>query len=408
MDQAFASPPVDRRSVAVLAAGHLCIDLCQGAVPAFLPFLITERHLSYAAAASLVLATSLASSVIQPLFGTLADRFTTPWLMPLGLLVAGAGLTAAALAAAFWQIVVAMLISGVGVATFHPEAARWVNLVATRRRATAMSLFSVGGNMGFAIGPLLTTSLLLLFGLPGAALLLCPLLAVSLALILSFPRLLSYHRGSAGQTRRVALAANNWRAFLLLTVAVVCRSMVFYGMNTFLPLYWIAVLGQSKSAAALALTILLATGALGTLISGRLADRYGRRVVVLTGFVLLVPFLLGFVTLGTLNLFLAFVFLLPIGLALFAPASVMIVMGQEFLPGAIGTASGVTLGLAVSVGGVATPFLGHIADLYGVHASLVSLIFVPLLAVGVLLALPRERSQAGHTTAARAEVDRVR
>lgn len=408
MDQTFASPPIDRRSIMVLAAGHLCIDLCQGAVPAFLPFLIAERHLSYAAAASLVLATSLASSVIQPLFGSLADRFTTPWLMPLGLLVAGAGLTAAALAAAFWQIVLAMLVSGVGVATFHPEAARWVNLVATRRRATAMSIFSVGGNLGFAIGPLLTTSLLLLFGLPGAALLLLPLLGISLGLIVSFPRLLSYHQLPAGQARQVTPATNNWRAFLLLAVAVICRSIVFYGLNTFLPLYWIAVLHQSKSAAALALTILLATGAVGTLISGRLADRYGRRVVVLTGFVLLAPLILGFVTLGTLNLLLAFVFLLPIGLALFAPASVMIVMGQEYLPGYVGTASGVTLGLAVSVGGVTTPFFGQIADLYGVHASLVSLIFVPLLAIGVALALPRERSQTAYGTSARAEVDRVR
>jgi FSR family fosmidomycin resistance protein-like MFS transporter len=398
MDQAFASPPVDRRSVMVLAAGHLCIDLCQGAVPAFLPFLLVERHLSYAAAASLVLATSLASSVIQPLFGSLADRFTTPWLMPLGLLVAGAGLTAAALAAAFWQIVLAMVISGFGVATFHPEAARWVNLVATRRRATAMSIFSVGGNLGFAIGPLLTTSLLLLFGLPGAALLLLPLLAVSLTLVLSFPRLLSSHQRSGSQARRVVLATNNWRAFLLLAVAVICRSIVFYGMNTFLPLYWIAVLHQSTSAAALALTILLATGAVGTLISGRLADRYGRRVVVCTGFVLLAPLILGFVTLGTLNLFLAFVFLLPIGLTLFAPASVMIVMGQEYLPGYVGTASGVTLGLAVSVGGVSTPLFGHIADLYGVHASLVGLVFVPLVAIAVMLALPRERSQAVHLT----------
>jgi FSR family fosmidomycin resistance protein-like MFS transporter len=400
---------MDRRSVAVLAAGHFCIDLCQGAVPAFLPFLITERHLSYAAAASLVLATSLASSVIQPIFGSLADRFAAPWFMPLGLLVAGTGLTGAALASDFWQIVLAMLVSGIGVATFHPEAARWVNLVATHRRATAMSIFSVGGNLGFAIGPLLTTSLLLLFGLPGAALLLLPLLIVSLALVLSFPRLLSYHRAPVRESKQAAVAAkNSWGAFLLLTVAVICRSIVFYGMNTFLPLYWIAVLHQSKSAASLALTILLATGAVSTLISGRLADRYGRRVVVLTGFALLAPLILGFVTLGTLNLPLAFVFLLPIGLALFAPASVMIVMGQEYLPGYIGTASGVTLGLAVSVGGITTPFFGHIADLYGVHASLVGLIFVPLLAVGVMLALPRERLRTARRDLPEQIPDQVR
>lgn len=395
MAQTLASPArgMDRRSVSVLAAGHLSIDLCQGAVPAFLPFLITEHHLSYAAAASLVLATSLASSVIQPLIGGLADRFVAPWFMPLGLMIAGLGLTGAGLASEFWQLVLAMLVSGVGVATFHPEAARWVNLVAGQRRATAMSVFSVGGNIGFALGPLLTTGLLSLFGLHGATLLLVPLIVVSLALILSFSRLLSYHQGRARQTKQATVREkNSWGAFLLLTVAVTCRSIVFYGLNTFLPLYWIAVLHQPKSAGALALTFLLAVGAVGTLISGRLADRYGRRIVVLLGFLLLAPLLLGFVTLGTFNLPLAFLFLIPIGLALFAPASVMIVMGQEYLPGYIGTASGVTLGLAVSIGGITTPLFGHIADLYGVHAALVGLIFVPLLAVAAALPLPRERA----------------
>src|ERR1700757_204417 len=110
MEQALSLPhdEMDRRSVWTLSAGHFCIDVCQGAVPAFLPFLIAERHFSYAAAASLVLATSLASSVIQPLFGSLADRFAAPWLMPIGLLVAGLGLTGAGLATSFWPIVLAM------------------------------------------------------------------------------------------------------------------------------------------------------------------------------------------------------------------------------------------------------------------------------------------------------------
>lgn len=396
MDQALALPvaDMDRRSVSILAAGHLCIDLCQGAVPAFLPFLITERHFSYAAAASLVLATSLASSVIQPLFGSLADRFAAPWFMPVGLLVAGLGLTGAGLAPDYWQIVLAMMVSGIGVATFHPEAARWMNLVAGDRRATAMSIFSLGGNLGFALGPLLTTGLLLFLGLPGAGLLLVPLAVISLVLIFNFPRLMTYHRNNAARGKRaVSASANNWRAFWLLSGAVTGRSIVFYGVNTFLPLYWIVVLNQTKSAASLALTALLLTGAVGTIISGRLADRYGRRIVVLVGFIALAPCLLAFVTLGTLNVPLAFVLLLPIGLALFAPASVMVVMGQEYLPANIGIASGVTLGLAVSIGGITTPFFGHLADLYGVHAALVALIVVPLFAVGVTLALPRDRRQ---------------
>ena len=394
MDQALplSVSPMDRRSVSVLAAGHLCIDLCQGAVPAFLPFLIAERHLSYAGAAGLVLATSLASSVIQPLFGSLADRFAAPWFMPVGLLIAGLGLTGAGLAPNFWQIALAMMVSGIGVATFHPEAARWMNLVAGERRATAMSIFSLGGNLGFALGPFLTTSLLLIFGLEGAAWLLVPLAVISLILIFTFPRLLAYHRRAiTGKKRTTGLAENNWRAFWILTGGVIARSIVFYGINTFLPLYWIAALHQSKSAGSLALTLVLLTGAVSTIISGRLADFYGRRIVVLVGFCALVPCLLAFVTLGTLNLPLAFALLIPIGLALFAPASVMVVMGQEYLPANIGIASGVTLGLAVSVGGITTPFFGHLADLYGVHAALVGLLVVPVLAIGISLALPRDK-----------------
>jgi FSR family fosmidomycin resistance protein-like MFS transporter len=112
---------------------------------------------------------------------------------------------------------------------------------------------------------------------------------------------------------------------------------------------------------------------------------------VLAGFSALAPALLIFVLFGPLNGLLAFVLLLPIGLALFAPASVMVVMGQEYLPANIGIASGVTLGLAVSVGGITTPFYGHLADLYGVQASLIGLIIVPVLAVAVTLALPRDR-----------------
>src|SRR5947209_6516855 len=220
--------PMDRRSVSVLATGHLCIDLCQGAVPALLPFLIVERHLSYAAAASFILASSLASSIIQPIFGKMADRSAVPWLMPVGLLIAGGGLIGASQATNFWLIICSMICSGIGIALFHPEAARWINLVSGQRRATAMSIFSVGGNLGFAIGPLLTTSLLLAFGMWGVSLLLLPLAAISLVLLLTFPRLLSFYKRQASyNTLAVSAEKNAWGAFSILTAAIICRSIVF-------------------------------------------------------------------------------------------------------------------------------------------------------------------------------------
>jgi MFS transporter, FSR family, fosmidomycin resistance protein len=383
---------MDRPSVAMLSAGHLCIDLCQGAVPALLPFLLIQRHLSYTAAAGLVLATSIASSVIQPVFGRFSDRFSAPWLMPAGLLMAGVGLALASFAPTYWLIAFSVAFAGVGVAAFHPEAARLMYGAAGKERATGMSLFSIGGNLGFALGPLVTTALLITVGLEGTTLLIVPIAIISLVLIGSFRRFWPYHSGSKREGAMTDIRQPDaWGPFTRLTVIVMCRSIIFYGFNTFLPLYWVIALHQSNAAGGIALTVLLGAGVIGTLIGGRMADRYGRRIVVLIGMGILMPLALAFVALSTINLSIAQFVLVLVGLALFAPASVMVVMGQEYIPNHIGTASGVTLGLAVSVGGITVPLFGRIADLYGIHTALVALACIPLLALGMALTLPGSR-----------------
>src|SRR5947209_14306670 len=160
--------------MATLSAGHLFTDLAQGAVPALLPFLITRDHLSYAAASALVLAATISSSVIQPLFGHLSDRLSLPWLMPLGPALGGLGIALVGLSSSYGLTFAAVLLSGVGVAAFHPEGSRVANYVSGARRASGMSLFSVGGNVGFAVGPLIVTPLVLVFGLHGTVFVLVP------------------------------------------------------------------------------------------------------------------------------------------------------------------------------------------------------------------------------------------
>src|SRR6266567_4714120 len=141
----------------LLAVGHACIDLCQGAIPALLPTLLIQRHLSYTAAAGLIFAANVVSSVIQPLFGHIADRLRIPWLMPAGLFIAGSGLALSSLFSQYWLIALCMGISGIGIAVFHPEAARLVHELAGKQKATSMSIFSLGGNIGFALGPMVMT-----------------------------------------------------------------------------------------------------------------------------------------------------------------------------------------------------------------------------------------------------------
>jgi FSR family fosmidomycin resistance protein-like MFS transporter len=332
--------------------------------------------------------------VLQPLFGLLADRRGAPWLVPSGLFVAGAGVAAAGLAPTYPLAFLSVAVSGVGVAAFHPEAARQVYAASGAKRATAMSLFGVGGNAGFAIGPALATPLQIAFGLRGTVFLILPVLVMAVVLLLAR----SAAAGGRPAAARLHVAPEDpdrWAPFGRLSGAVVCRAIVFYGLNTFIPLYWITRFARSKSEAAMALTVMLTTGVVGTLAGGWLADRFGRRVVISGSLTALFPLLVLLVAAQSAAA--ALLLLVPIGLALFAPFSVMTVLGQEYLPGRVGTASGVTVGLAMSLGGLAAPILGRIADLHGVRAALAALVFVPLVGAAIAFTLPKEGSRDRST-----------
>ncbi len=385
---------MNRRAISTLSAAHLFTDINQGALPAMLPFLIVQRHLSYEAAAGLVFAANAVSSLVQPLFGHFADRRSIPGLIPLGLLAAGVGLALIGVAPSYEWAVVAALLSGIGVAAFHPGAARIVSYAAGERRATGMSWFAFGGNAGFAGGPALMTALMVGFGLNGSLLMIIPAVIISALLASQLARLTALD--VAPSPRKGAIAdttpRDRWGAFSRLTAAVVCRSIIAYALNTFLPLYWIKVLGQNEGAGGAALAVMLTSGALGTLLVGWLADRYGRRTVVFSLVVTLTPLLLLLLSLKDAGW--ATMVLIPLGLALVAPTSVMVVLGQEYLPNRIGVASGVTLGLAMSVGGLSAPILGWVADNHGLHTTLLGIAFLPLLVAALAYTLPRPPRKA--------------
>lgn len=377
------------RGILILSAAHVCDDLNQGALPALLPFFIAERNFTIAAAGGLVLAANVTSSVLQPLLGLHADRAGAPWLVPAGLFLAGTGVALSGLAPTYPLVLLAAAVSGIGVAAFHPEAARQVASLSGQRRGTAMGIFAVGGNIGFAIGPALATALQIAFGLRGTMGLVVP--AVGMAVVLLATRQFIPKASGDSVDSGKAAERDRWGSFWRLAAVAVCRAFVFYGLNTFIPLYWIHVFGTSKAAGAAALTLMLAAGVAATLAGGWLADHVGRRRVVVWSHVLLFPFLLAF--LGTGSAAVALALLVPIGVTLYAPFSVMTVMGQEYVPSRVATASGFIIGVAVTLGGLVAPVLGRIADLHGVHAALSTLLFVPL--VGALIAATLPRDLAG-------------
>ncbi len=381
--------------MAVLSAGHLFTDVNQGAVAALLPFLVSERGLSLAAAGALILASTVSSSVVQPLFGIFSDNRPIPALMPLGVLLAGVGMAFVGLAPSYPLIFLCVVVSGIGVAAFHPEAARFANYVSGSRRARGMSFFSVGGNVGFALGPVLTTPFVLLFGLPGALFLALPAAVMAVVLAREIPRMLGFkpEEAESGGEEPVA-APEHWGPFARMVGIVVARSFVYFGLVAFVASYYERVLGTSPAFGNVALTVMLFSGAVGTLVMGPLADRFGRRVIVVVSMLLLPPLIFCFTLSGP---FPGMILLALVGAATVGTFGITVVMGQEYLPGRIGLAAGITMGLSIGLGGVGAPMLGFLADRAGLSMMMLVIAALPVPGLLLALTLPRRVSISPKT-----------
>ncbi|GAA2830666.1 MFS transporter [Crossiella cryophila] len=377
----------------LLAVGHGSVDLFQGAVPVLVPFLVAERGYGYVAVSGLALAASLLSSVAQPLFGLWTDRRPLPWLAPIGLVLAGLGIALAGLVESYPLTFAAVALSGLGVAAYHPEAARLARAV-TGGDPVGMSTFSVGGNIGFALAPVLAAPVLALGGLQAAPLL---LILTTIGLFATLP-LLGKHSPAPG-ARKSKPGKDNWPAFRTLSAVIVVRSIGYIGLSTFLGLFVQQRVHASATASAAALFVLYAAGAVGTMLGGRLARRWGRVRVLWISYAAAVPALLGLALVPGPALYL---FIAATAIAFSVPFSLHVTLGQDYLPNRIGTASGVTLGLAVSAGGVFAPLLGLLADATSLQLTLACLAILPAAAWLLGRRLPEpELTVVGHNDPAR-------
>jgi FSR family fosmidomycin resistance protein-like MFS transporter len=372
----------ERSRLAFLTSTHVVDDLYQGAVPALLPFLAIERHYSYTGLTGITLAATFLASVVQPGFGALTDRYRNlGWLVAAGLLVAGLGIGLSGLGDNYLITWLAVAASGVGVAAYHPEATRTARGLAGDS-TQAMSWFSVGGNLGIALGPVVVTPILLATRLHGTPLLALPAVVMALVLAVRRPWRLTAAAGRSGGVSAASATSagrpDDWRGFGRLTVVVVLRSIAYFGVASLLALFAIRHFGESAGIGSTVLTVFIGSGVIGTLSGGWLADHWQRVGVLRLGYGLAALAVLLLVTAPNVTVLFVAAFLL--GVVLFAPFAVQVTLGQDFLPNRIGVASGVTLGLATSAGGVAAPLFGLLADTYGLPAALGTIAVFPAVA----------------------------
>jgi MFS transporter, FSR family, fosmidomycin resistance protein len=371
--------------MAALSSGHLATDFANGALPALLPFLAHRFSLSYTLAALVMLTWAISSSVVQPLFGLWSDRHGAVWLLPAGLAAGGAGIGLAAAAPAYWLVLLFVAVSGLGTAAYHPEGSKFAAYASGDRRASGMSLFSIGGNTGYALGPIAATALVVHLGLRGGLLLAVPCLAVAAALLWLIPFL----RGFAPEhgVRSGWVGTDRPRAMGLLLAVLALRNVGWFSLVTFVPLYEVS-LGHSESHGNRLLALMLLAGGGGTLVAGPLADRLGRRPVLLGSLVLTGPLVVAYLALGGV---VGVVALALVGACVIGTFGVTMVMGQEYLPQRIGMASGLTVGFGIGIGGVGAVVVGALADRIALESALYVAAAVPVAALALAAFLPSTR-----------------
>jgi MFS transporter, FSR family, fosmidomycin resistance protein len=375
--------------IALLSIGHFVVDLNQGSLPALLPFLKSAHQLSYAAVATIVLAGNVASSIVQPVFGYFADKDARRWMLPASVLLTGAGFALLGLAPGYAAMLALVVAMGLGVAAYHPEAYKTATSVAGERKATALSWFSLGGNVGVALGPPVITALVAVAGLTGSLGLLAPTVIASLLLLMVLP---AFSQSAAPRAAAAAAArgVNMPGAMALLILVVTIRSWTTLGFTTFVPFYYIDTLGADPRLVGPLLFVFLGAGAVATVIAGPFADRWGPRAFMQWVLLAALPFgALFLLTRGVL----AFVMLAMFGALLTSSFTVSVVLGQAYLPRNAGMASGLIVGFAIGAGGLGVTALGGIADRYGLPVALWISALTPLLAVVATRFLPAPRVQ---------------
>ena len=357
---------------------HCINDFGQGSLAALIPFFIANFGLNYYQSASIIFCNTVVASVAQPILGYVADRWRVPWFIPVGFTVTLVSISAIALATSYEMILALSLIAGLGAALFHPEAALLVNRTQSNELGNAMGRFAVGGSAGFALGPLLAGGVYV-FG--GQFLWVFTAIALIGVLLYVYAFTGSTDIDAIGESKSSAKltnsGTNDWVSFGKLFFVIASRSILFSVLSIFIPILYITVINGEASASSLALTMYFAMGAVLTYMGGALSDKLGFLKTVRLGNLIFLPSVLVFIFVP--NIWGFFGAMIPMAFGVFSQYGPITVLGQKYLAKNAGFASGITLGLGITLGGLVAPYVGHIADIYDVQTALMTLIPVGLM-----------------------------
>jgi FSR family fosmidomycin resistance protein-like MFS transporter len=372
-----------------LALGHFVIDLYAAFLPPLLPLLIDRFQISFTSASLLATILTLFASLTQPVFGFLFDKLGGWKMITWGPVVAGLGLSSLGLAPHYSVLILLLILGGLGLASFHPEAAALTTSLSGQRRTMGISIFMLGGNLGYSLGPFLILIVVINLGLEWS--LLASLPALGTAWVLHRYALLGEKAPKIHSLSNIKIESSLNRrvlGFSVLLSLVVLRVTTILSLVTFLPVVQ-KLRGFSLIAAGGSMTVFIACGAFGGLIGGYLADRVGRRKTILASFFLALPALSAFLYWkGPIS----FLILALSGFLLYISEPSCIVLAQEMIPQQARTASGLIMGMAWGLGGGGVLAVGALADVFGIEWALRFLLILPAGSLILSFFLPPENS----------------
>jgi FSR family fosmidomycin resistance protein-like MFS transporter len=365
-----------------LSGAHVISDLYLPVVTAIIPLLISTYGFSYFLAGMLVTIYNVTSSMMQPVFGWMSDQYGIVIHISICLLISAVFISAMGLSGDIYLLLLFAALAALGHAAFHPNAFSIVNRLCTaENRGKITSLFVVGGNIGYAVGPLLAAAIIFYFGLSGLPLLVIPALLMAVVLWRSFPvdkKMLRSTRRSSDEKFSMA----TYRPIVTLFSASTLRAWAIFSALAFFPSFLMSR-GLDLISADILISAMLLSGVAGQLAGGYLSDNIGRKEYIIAGSILAIPAFYGFIfTSGLLSVLSLLVF----GFALWSGFAVTVAIAHEMVPGKVAFTSGLMLGISLGVGGLGVALFGFLADQYSLMAALQLLPFLIIIA-GVLIYL---------------------
>ena len=373
-----------------LTLGHFSIDMLAGSMPIVVGLFLKESlGLSLAQIGLMLGAYKMSSSLTQPLFGYLSDRYGGRWFAVGGLLWMASLQGFIGYMPTFESALTLALLAGLGSAAFHPQGASGANYAAGKNKTAGVAMFMLGGNMGFAVGPILAALIMGAFGPHGS-------LALGIIGLMIAP-FLYILTGRAQRTGNAAQKSSNWRielnpaftttAIVALLLVMSLRAWSHESFSSFTPQFFTEVAHFSKAKASLISSLMLFVLAFGSLTGGILADRIGANRVMLGSMLISAPLMFGMFLLGDNRAF----FLAPfIGYFAGAAWPPMLVLAQSLFPKNAGVGSGMALGFVFAMGGLGVNLTGWLAEPsnLGLSSAMLLLSAIPLVTAVLVLLLP--------------------